>query len=193
MKKSLKRARILAVAAVSACALMAVTASAASAANAWFVNPGLIKGEGSLTLKQAGGNEKVCTPNGNPGGEAGNLEFGGSKFGAFSLANESITNRTIFWCPTSSSRLELNLFTGTTTYESGFWASFEAPGVSEGSPYGSYNQVALKLPWTNGTEGKQSTIKLSNTKIGSNGGGEITATGTITVKRSSGEVLTLTH
>ena len=191
MNRTLKRARVLALAVVSACALMAVSASAASAANAWFVNPGTITGSGTLTLKQNGANEKTCTIKEGSGGEAGNLEFGGLKFGAFNLQTSGVTGWLEFSC-TGSTLLQMT-FGPTTTYESGFWANVEASGALVTSPYGQYQNEKLKLPWTNGTEGKHSTVGFSNTKIGHNGGGNITATGTFTVKRSNGEVLTLTH
>lgn len=192
MKKSIKRARIVALAAVSACALMAVSASAASAATAWWVNPGSVTASGTLTLKQNGANEKSCTMKEGSGGSASNVEFLGEKFGGLGIYTSSLTKWLEFTC-TGSTKLEMRMEPTTTTYESGFWINAEANGVNMSSPYGEYGNVALKLPWTNGTEGKSSTIGFSNTKIGFNGGGNITATGTFTIKRTGGGVLTLTH
>ncbi len=192
MKKSLKRARMLALAAIGACALMAASASAASAATAWWTNPGAVSASGTLTLKQNGANEKTCTMFGGSGGEAGNVEFFGVKTGGLTINSAGVAELLEFSC-TGSSLLQMGFKGALASYESGFWITDE-PRSLVTSPYGSYTPTAsLKLAWTNGTEGKQSTISFNNTKIGSNGGGSITATGTFTIKRTNGEVPTLTH
>jgi len=189
MKRSIKRGRLLVGAVVSACALMAVSASAASAANAWWVSPGTPSASGTLTLKQNGANEKTCSVS-NAGGTAANVESGGTKAGVLNLKNSPAE-----WLELSCAG-SFNLVIragGSLTYESGYWLSVPASSNTLGSPYGSYSQAAMKLPWTNAAEGKSSSFSFSNTKIGFNGGGDITATGTITVKKNNGENLLLTH
>jgi hypothetical protein len=191
MKRSFKRARMLAVAVVGACALMAASASAASAANAWWVNTGGVTASGSLTLKQAGANEKTCTPATGIGGSAVNTENGGEKVGSLALQNNAF-GQVQYNC-TGSTWLTIEIL-GFGSYESGLWlTTLTTPELH--SPYGNYHEATWKVPWTNGVEGgSSSSFAFSNTIIGSNAGGNITATGTTTVKRvTSGAVLTLTH
>lgn len=190
MRNSVKRGPRLFAAVVSVCALMAVSASAASASNAWWVNPGGATASGTLTVKQAGANEKTCNPTSTMTGSAVNGESSGVKSGLIQLFN-TLGRQAEYTC-TGSTHLQIELLAGA-TYEAGFQLSFSSFTGSLPSPYGSYTQGAFSAPWTNGTGGGQSTFSLSNTKIGSNAGGDITASGTVTVKRNNGEVLSLTH
>lgn len=196
MSSSIKRARVLVAMAVSACAILALSAATASAAPvpAWWTNPGAVKFSGTINLKLNGANEKSCTPQVANGGSALNAEEGGVKQGALTLHSTNALGLEImteFNC-TGGTHLQAYI-AGETNYESGYFYNTEAAAFGWTSPYGAWNQNAWKIPWTNGSGSTQSTLTFSNTKIGASNSGTITATGTLTVSRSSGELLTLTH
>jgi hypothetical protein len=186
MNSSSKRARTLVSAFVATVALLSLSAAAASAAPvpARWVNPGTIFGNGSLTLKQNGTNEKVCTLKSNTG-EAVNFGTEGAMW-----LETPFVGPTEYSCTGGS--LYLNVL-GSTKFETVYFLSVEGGGSSLASPYGTYTPSAYNATWTNASGGVSSKLNFSNTKIGSNAGGNITATGSITVKRGSGADITLTH
>jgi hypothetical protein len=195
MTKSIKRTRVLVSAVAATAALFALTATSASAAPvpAWWTNPGAITMSGTLTLKLAGGSEKTCTTATNTIGEAINAESGGKKEGGlFAWTNGFSPFGYVYMNCTGSTRLQM-LTSGVASYETNYRIKTEALSGWETSPYGTWTQYSWTLPFTNASGGSSSFVSFANTPIGICAGGTITATGTLTVKRSTGANLTLTH
>jgi len=186
MTSSSKKARALVGALVATMALFAVSAASASASvPAQWVNPGSIVASGSLTLKQNGANEKVCTAKTNVG-SAINAEG----MGAMILETPS-WGAVEFSCPGGSLLLYLS---GSTNFETNYFVAVPATGSSSlFSPYGTYTSDAYNVNWTNASGTTASTLNFSSTKFGHNAGGSITASGNLTVKRGTGANITLTH
>jgi hypothetical protein len=190
---SSKRMNVLLVAAVAAMALGAFSAGTASATvfRAKFSTSLFKLSTAGVTIKKNGAEAKSCTlsPAVEMWGEAGGAGFVGS--------NESQW-KVRFNC-TDGTYLRMS-FNGEAKWDSVTEAYFlrvaDYTSGSLQSPWGLYSQFTAGTDdwaWVNGSGATSSTITLNERLVGNVGGQQITISGTLTAKTSSGGLVTLSH